>query len=1094
MAQAPPRRIRGTTTRLAALLAGAAALGTTLATAALAVTAPARAIAATASGGPPPVHARARAAAPPRVAARAALERAFEAALAAQEFEVASALADSLVRVRERAEPLAPPRAAALCDSLGLRLFSAGTPEAMAAAEPLFRAGLARREAALGPGDPAVANSLVTLATVLDYLGRWREAVPLAERAVAIRARALGERDPQTAAALRQLGLLHFQLGALDSAAVPLERALAIYDGAGERFAARLADAHNNLGELARVRDQLDIAESHFRRGLAVAEARLAEDDPIRLALANNLAGLFKDVGRLGEAEPLLERGLALLERPGGDPDALATARLNLAEVRRLQGHAATAEPLYLQALAQARVTLGAANPGLITFLNQAAVCEQELGHFARADSLYRETGAIVEATLGPDHLLMAQHLGDRARLAMQSGDSLGADTLLARAIVLRERALGPAHPDVALLLIEQARSRAARAPDDAAARLDRALAILDSTSAYPDARLDAHAARAEGHAAHGRLDAAIADMAVALATMDSLRAWRGGGDETRAAFVAGRLDLVDRMVDWQLARGAVAAALSTHEHARARGLLDQIVASGVDLRAGIPPDVLGPLATDERAAEARLAAAHRALEDTRLDPALGARERLEALAGLAARRDSAALELGRARRRIEDASPVWRGVLSAEGRIPDAARLQREVVPRDGLLLVYHVGRAASHVFVVPPRGPVTALALALDPDAAAALGVAPGPLTDSTLERIVTGDPARDGPTVPLGIAPLLGGTAAGGFVTLPLRASAGPDSFEVRLHALWRTLVPAPLRAPLHAARTALVVPDGALHLVAFEALVARTRARGAPTRYWLDDGPAISYGPSATSLWSLARRPARALAGAGERAEVLSVSDVAYAPPPAPDAATAAPRLRAWSPLPGTALETAAIRAAFGAGRVDVLSGAAAREPAVRAALPGHRYLHLATHGFADRSGDRLAAGLVLAPPPAPGADSDDDGLLELFEIHRLALDCRLAVLSACETAKGPRLAGEGAFALSRGFLAAGARQVVASLWAVDDRPTAAVMGGLFAGIAAAEARAKPPDLARALRDAKRRVRQDPRWADPFYWAPFVLSGR
>jgi CHAT domain-containing protein len=52
----------------------------------------------------------------------------------------------------------------------------------------------------------------------------------------------------------------------------------------------------------------------------------------------------------------------------------------------------------------------------------------------------------------------------------------------------------------------------------------------------------------------------------------------------------------------------------------------------------------------------------------------------------------------------------------------------------------------------------------------------------------------------------------------------------------------------------------------------------------------------------------------------------------------------------------------------------------------------------------------------------------------------------------------------------------------------------VIGGLFDAIAASEARARTPEVARALRDAKRRVRQDPRWTDPFYWAPFVLSGR
>ena len=173
---------------------------------------------------------------------------------------------------------------------------------------------------------------------------------------------------------------------------------------------------------------------------------------------------------------------------------------------------------------------------------------------------------------------------------------------------------------------------------------------------------------------------------------------------------------------------------------------------------------------------------------------------------------------------------------------------------------------------------------------------------------------------------------------------------------------------------------------------------------------------------------------------------------------------------------------------------MLSGAAAREPAVRAALAGRRYVHLATHGFTDVSPERLLAGLVLSPPPAPAAGGEDDGVLELFEIHRLALDCDLAMLSACETAKGPRVAGEGSFALSRAFLAAGSRRVVASLWKVDDRAAPLVVGRLFAAVAAADRGSRPCDYAGALRQAKLAVRRDPRWSDPFYWAPFVLSGR
>jgi CHAT domain-containing protein len=174
-------------------------------------------------------------------------------------------------------------------------------------------------------------------------------------------------------------------------------------------------------------------------------------------------------------------------------------------------------------------------------------------------------------------------------------------------------------------------------------------------------------------------------------------------------------------------------------------------------------------------------------------------------------------------------------------------------------------------------------------------------------------------------------------------------------------------------------------------------------------------------------------------------------------------------------------------------IDTLVGEAATEPAVRAALPVHRLGHLATPGFVTaRRGDVLG-GLALSRPAGAGSGTEDDGLLQLFEIYALRLDAELVVLSACETARGPRVAGEGVFALSRGFLAAGARRAIASLWPVNDASTAELMSALFQRLAAASHGAGRIDYPALVRDAKRTLRARAETADPFHWAPFVLSG-
>jgi CHAT domain-containing protein len=332
--------------------------------------------------------------------------------------------------------------------------------------------------------------------------------------------------------------------------------------------------------------------------------------------------------------------------------------------------------------------------------------------------------------------------------------------------------------------------------------------------------------------------------------------------------------------------------------------------------------------------------------------------------------------------------------------------------------------------------------------------------------------------------------------------------------RLGALRRILVPDDAWRRIRSAPEVVVVPGRGLYLLPFEALVAERGATPAATRFWLDDGPAVRYAASAATLYNLELQPTVADGGAGAGA-VLSLSRPVF--DPAELLQAEAPRRRATPaglttragflagggglpPLPGTAAETEAIRRAFSTGPsgsgVTVLQGSDATEAGLRDALAGKRYVHLATHALVDEQRSSLFAALALTPPTTDRPSAENDGFLQLHEIYQLRLpDLALAVLSACETNAGPAVDGEGVFALSRGFHAAGARRVVGSEWAVEDRSTAALMGAFFGEIATVE---RSPagggvDYARALRDAKRAVRREPRWAHPYYWAPFVLTG-
>jgi len=282
--------------------------------------------------------------------------------------------------------------------------------------------------------------------------------------------------------------------------------------------------------------------------------------------------------------------------------------------------------------------------------------------------------------------------------------------------------------------------------------------------------------------------------------------------------------------------------------------------------------------------------------------------------------------------------------------------------------------------------------------------------------------------------------------------------------------------------------------------------QTDARSA--RYWLDVGPAIRYANSITTLLDVADRPRLCPAPTG----ILTVCDPVFDPQevaalnraPRGDVAMSASgtgdtpdlllRQGAGLPrLPATARESAAIERAFGPDRVTCLRGIDATETRVRAVMGKARYLHLATHGIVDESHDDLLAGLMFTPPAPGDPAAEDDGCLHLLEIYDLPLDCELAVLSACETEAGRRIQGEGVFALSRGFLVAGAQRTVASLWPVADESTAKLVADFFRRVAAADAAGGSIDYTVLLRDAKRTLRRESRWSEPFFWAPFVMSG-
>ena len=159
--------------------------------------------------------------------------------------------------------------------------------------------------------------------------------------------------------------------------------------------------------------------------------------------------------------------------------------------------------------------------------------------------------------------------------------------------------------------------------------------------------------------------------------------------------------------------------------------------------------------------------------------------------------------------------------------------------------------------------------------------------------------------------------------------------------------------------------------------------------------------------------------------------------------------------------------------------------ASRATAMSPNLSHYRIVHFATHGVFNNDDPGLS-GIILSLFDNRG--QPQDGFLRLHDIYGLQLPAELVVLSACNTALGKPVKGEGLVGIVRGFMYAGAKRVVASHWKVDDEATGALMGRFYD-----EMLKQNRSPAAALRQAQLVVREQQRWQSPFFWAAFVLQG-
>ncbi len=756
----------------------------------------------------------------------------------------------------------------------------------------------------------------------------------------------------------------------------------------------------NNQAILNRRLGEYDRALELYRDSLEISEA--LGNQAGTAAPLNNMGVLLYNRGDFRGALEHYARALALL--PPGD-DLVADTLLNIGLVHHSQGDLELAESYIRRSLAVSR-ELGVVNDLADTYLRLGEVLlaqerrEEALQELARAEQEATRVGDPL--TLGELQLLR----GDVALRAGRTGEALEIFVLALQ----RARAVG-AVENVGQALSRLTRARlAAGQPEEARAAAAEATALLGELHNL-ELLWPAQTALGQALATLGRKAEARAACEAAIRTIEELRESLAGDEAQRQGFLESRLEPYHALVELLLAEGRGAEALEASERARGRTLSDVLLRGRLRMdrhRTAAERD-------EERQLEHGLAELHARRAAAEGPPARAEAE--QALAALRARmRDFQA--------RAFASHPELR---LAKGGTPPAGLAEAALAldPRTALL-AYTVTSRGTHLFVVTvpePSGPARLQTFTL-------------PAAAPELARRV-GDLRR--------------------------RLAARDLDFGAAGRPLFDLLV-APATAALARSTRLVVVPDGPLWELPFEALP------GLRSGVLLED-LAISYAPSLTALAVLRR--------AGPRPPATGPALLAFGNPRLPAGADL-PR------LPEAERQVLALAALYPLGASRVRVGAQAGEGAFKQQAGSARVLHLATHARLEDASP-LFSHLYLAAD-GPG----EDGRLEARELLDMDLGAGLVVLSACETGRGRVGAGEGLIGLSWAVAVAGTPNVVASHWSVESASTTQLMLAFHRQLQPARA-GGTTDLAGALRAAALEVRRDPRYRHPFYWAGFFVLG-
>jgi CHAT domain-containing protein len=530
--------------------------------------------------------------------------------------------------------------------------------------------------------------------------------------------------------------------------------------------------------------------------------------------------------------------------------------------------------------------------------------------------------------------------------------------------------------------------------------------------------------------AALGQTEEARQSFLAAIATIEALRREVAGGEQQQQSFLENKLSPWLNVIDLLVSQKKYGEALTLAEQSKARVLLDALQAGRTSLRHS--------LSEQERQAEEEQRVAVVLLNSQLTGELRREKPDLARVAELKSAVDKARLAYEDFENTLYVTHPELK-VQRGEAPIIKADELPVLLPDASTALLEYVVGDNATYLFVITKA---TA--------------------TAETEVRVYT---------LPIKRLELARQTDA-------LREQLGKRDLGFRAAAskLYELLLK-PAETQLRGKTNFVIAPDNTLWDLPFQALLTSTN------RYLIEEA-AISYAPSFTVLHEMTKRRKNR---AATSANLLALGNPQLGQQTI-SRASLTMRDEKLEPLPDAEEEVKALRRLYGMSRSRVYIGSEAREDRVKREAGQAGTLHFATHGMLNNAAP-MYSHLVLAEGGA-----NEDGLLEAWELMQLDLHADLAVLSACETARGRFGAGEGMIGLSWAMFIAGVPSIVVSQWKVESASTRDLMVDFHRTLISPPRSGKAtPTKTEALRQSALKLMRNPATAHPFYWAGFVLVG-